>query len=79
MLRLRERKLHSTLTVLTVLPGKKCALSFHAGVQLVEEGIVDHSEDGDFLVDQPDRDANVREAVHEVGCAICVRVCVIVV
>ena len=43
----------------------------HVGVEMVEEGVVDHAEDGDTLIDQAQRDARVREAVHEVGCPIC--------
>ena len=43
----------------------------HAGIEMVEEGIVDHAEDEDALVDQAQRDARVREAMHKVGCPVC--------
>jgi hypothetical protein len=43
----------------------------HAGIEMVEEGVVDHAEDGNALVDQAQRDARVGEAVHEVGRPVC--------
>ena len=47
-------------------------MAFDAMIEVVEEGVVDHPEDGAFLRDEPERDAHVREAVDEVRRSVCV-------
>lgn len=42
-----------------------------AGEELVEERVVDHPEHGAFLVDEPDGNGDVWEAVYEVRRTIC--------
>jgi hypothetical protein len=42
-------------------------------IELVEERIVDHAQDGRFLMDKADGDTDKREAVDEVGRSVCGR------
>jgi hypothetical protein len=46
------------------------ACATYAGVNVVQDGVVDHAYKGDALVEQALRDAGVGEAVHEVD-AVC--------
>ena len=43
------------------------AAATHTIVEMVEEGVIDHAEDGDALVDQAQRYACEGEAVYEVS------------
>ena len=47
-----------------------CTLTFHASVELVKERVVDHSKNGDLVVDKSDRNTNMRESMNEIGCSI---------
>ena len=51
--------------------GEVRAEALCAREELVEEGVVDHAEHGALLVDEADGDRDVREAVDEVGRAVC--------
>lgn len=47
------------------------AAALDGAVELVEEGIVEHAEEGTLARDEPDRDADGGEAVHKVRGPIC--------
>ena len=51
--------------------GEERAVPLQARVELVEERVVDHAEHGAFVDDEPEGDACVWEAVHEVRRAVC--------
>lgn len=47
------------------------AAALDGAVELVEEGVVEHAEDGALARDEPDRDADGGEAMHKVRGPVC--------